>query len=398
MIDNWHTAVRREYAGLDARFDLPVRPLGWARIIGLALFGFGAFFVWSPARGVWQTVKSLPDAESTGPDAFFGLFQLPFLLVGCVPLALGLLVLFGRCRVEWRDGRLRSSELLGPLWWTRRLPSEPIRRLGVVGAPSGNGPDRPRGLEGLSGLFAEFETGPRRMVALGYPKDWLLALAHELETLAGARGFTGAPVKVEVLEQGSPDDDDSAEVAGQPAGSRVHLEEWSSGVRLTVPPAGLWRGSRGLFFFALAWCAFMAVFTAGAAVAGFETDGNAWMPVLLIAGFWAFGLGLLAVAVNMGRRTAVVTVEDGRLRVETRAPFGVRRREWNPGDLSAVRVDASGLEFNERPVLELQIHPVDGRKWGLLAGRDEAELRWMATCLRAALKLPARAPIPAATT
>jgi hypothetical protein len=138
----------------------------------------------------------------------------------------------------------------------------------------------------------------------------------------------------------------------------------------------------------------MAVFTAGAAVAGFEWDGNPWLPILLIAAFWAFGLGLLAVAVNMGRRTAVMAVEDGRLQVETRGLFGVRRQEWNPGELSAVRADAGGLEVNERPVLELQIHPAGGKKWGLLAGRDEDELRWMATSLRRALKLPAHAPHP----
>jgi hypothetical protein len=52
------------------------------------------------------------------------------------------------------------------------------------------------------------------------------------------------------------------------------------------------------------------------------------------------------------------------------------------------------MEVNGRPVLELQIHPVGGKKWGLLAGRDEDELRWMATALRRALKLPAHSPHP----
>ena len=394
MIGNWHTEVRREYAGLDARFELPIRPLGWARVIGLALVGFGVFFAWSPALGVWQTVRALLDGTPEETDTLLGLFQVPFLLAGGIPLVLGLLVLFGRCRVEWKDGRLRSTEILGPFWWTRRMPRQPLQRLGVMAAPSGNDDDRPRGLGRLAGLFAEFEDGPRRIVALGYPKEWLLTLARELETLAGARGFAGAPVKVALVEQWSPDEEDGADLTDQPPGSRVRLEEWSSGVRLTVPAAGLWRGSRGLFFFALVWCGFMAVFTVGAAIAGFEWDGKPWMPILFIAAFWASGLGLLAVAVHMGRRTAVIAIEDGRLLVETRGLFGVKRQEWNPGELSAVRADAGGLEVNERPVLELQIHPVGGKKWGLLGGRDEDELRWMATCLRRALKLPAHSPHP----
>jgi len=394
MNGNWHTEVRREYAGLDARFELPIRPLGGARIVGLALVGFGVFFAWSPAQGVWQTVRALLDGAPGETDAFLGLFQVPFLLAGGIPLVLGLLVLFGRCRVEWRDGRLRSAELLGPFWWTRRLPRRPLRGLRVMAGPSGNDADGPRGLGRLAGLFAEFEGGPRRIVALGYPREWLLTLARELETLAGARGFAGAPVKVELVEQASPDEEDDADLTEQPPGSRVRLEEWSSGVRLTVPPAGLWRGSKGLFFFALVWCGFVAVFTAGAAIGGFEWDGKPWMPILVMAGFWAVGLGMLAVAVHLGRRTAVIGVEDGRLHVETRGLFGARRQDWNPGELSAVRADASGMEVNDRPVLELQIHPVGGKKRGLLAGRDEDELRWMATTLRRALKLPAHSTQP----
>jgi hypothetical protein len=390
MIGSWQTEVRREYAGLDARFGLPLRPLGRARVIGLAFVAFGGFFAWSPARDLWRTASSLIETGSPGQEGGLGLlFQVPFLLVGAVPLTLGLLVLFGRCRVEWRNGRVRSAEVLGPFWWTRRLPPKPLRRLTVVATPSGGSPAPPRGLQELAALFAEYESGPRRIVALGYPREWLLALARELEILAGARGVTDSPVEVEVVERWSPEDDAEAEVTEQPRHSRVGLEERSSGLRLTVPPAGLWRGSKGMFFFALVWCAFVAAFTVGAARAGFEHDGPSWMPVLVISVFWLFGLGLLTFAINMGRRTAVISAEDGRLQVEVRGLFGVTRREWGPGELTAIRAD-SGFEVNDRPVLELQIHPLDGKKWGMLAGRDEDELRWMATRLRRALALPAR--------
>ena len=63
---------------------------------------------------------------------------------------------------------------------------------------------------------------------------------------------------------------------------------------------------------------------------------------------------------------------------------------WSRGEIAAIRADASGMEVNDRPVIELQIHPVSGKKFGVLAGRNEEELRWMATELRRALNVPAR--------
>ncbi len=171
----------------------------------------------------------------------------------------------------------------------------------------------------------------------------------------------------------------------------MQVEEHATGVRLTVPPAGLWRGSKGLFFFALFWCAFMAVFTGITVFA--QSKGTEKVPVvfwIFIPAFWLIGLGMLAGAVNMGRRTANLVAESGRLRAETRNLFGVRQREWDCAEIAAIRADASGMEVNGRPVIELQIHPRIGKKVGLLAGRDTNELRWMATRLRSALGVPAR--------
>jgi hypothetical protein len=102
-----------------------------------------------------------------------------------VPLGIGLLILFGRCRVEWKDGRLRATEILGPLRWTRRLPRKVARKLEVGAATSKSGSAAPREIPRFSALVAEFEDGSKRMVALGYPKDWLLPLAQELKSLMG---------------------------------------------------------------------------------------------------------------------------------------------------------------------------------------------------------------------
>ncbi len=394
MIGSGATEIRREYLGFGARFDLPVRPLGWARLVGVVLVGVSLAFIWTPARGLWQQVERLLDRTPGGAEAVFGLVQIPFVLVGSLPLVIGLLILAGRCRVEWKDGRLRATEMLGPLRWTRRLPRRPIGRLGVMAA-SGSDPGQPRILDSFSALFAEYEGGTRRTVVLGYPRSWLLALATELQTLIEASGSGAGGIRVEVLESAPPGEEDGNDRATvQPTSSRAHLEQWSSGLRLTVPPAGLWRGSKGLFLFGLLWCGFMAVVTWFVATGEVEWDGPSWVLFVFIALFWGAGLGLLAGAVNLGRRTAVMTVEGGRLHITTRGVLGQKEWEWNPGELSAVRADASGMEINERPVLELQIHPAVGGKVGFLAGRDEEELRWMAACLRHALDVPARPSPP----
>jgi hypothetical protein len=390
MTDDWSLKVQREYAGNDAWFEFPIRPLGRGRLVGLFLVGFGLLFMWGPAHGVWEMIQKWLHGNPGRTETVFSLFQLPFVIAGCVPLGMGLLILFGRCRVEWKDGRLQTTEILGPLRWTRRLPRRPIRKLEVAAAQSTTrGSSAPQPREGFSGLAAVFEDGSKKMVVLGYPKDWLLALAEELKDYVSGSAFSAASAPVEVVEKTLANENDD-NVPEQPAGSRVQVEEHTAGVKLTVPPAGLWRGSKGFILFPLFWCLLTAVFTLATLSPGTQKESPVWMIILLLLVFWAVGLGMLAGAINLGRRTATLTVEGGRLRAETKGLFGTKQQEWSRGEIAALRADASGMKVNNRPVIELQIHPVAGKKVGLLAGRDERELRWMATRLRQSLNVPAR--------
>jgi hypothetical protein len=389
MDANWTLSVRREYVGGNPRFDLPIRPLGWAKLTGVFFIGFGVLFAWSSARDILRTVQKWLHETPGGMETVSCLFNLPFLIAGCVPVVIGLLVLFGRCRVEWRDGQLWSAEVLGPFRWTRRMPRKPIRKLEIAATTSKSGNAPPKPIENFSGLTAEFEDGSKKLVVLGYPKDWLLAIADELKGYVGRGTFSAASTQVEVVEKTS-EDEDVDDVLQQPADSRVQVEERGAGVRLVVPPAGIWRGSKGLFFFALFWCGFMVLFTAFTGTSMFKGRGIEWELVAFLAAFWAIGVGLLVGAVHMGRRSASLEADSVHLRVETRGLFGTNRREWSRADLNAIRADASGMEVNHRPLIELQIHPLSGKKVGLLAGRQEDELRWLAPCLRRALNVPAR--------
>ncbi len=391
MKDEWVQEVKREYAGNDVRFDFPRRPLGWFRLVGLFLVGFGVLFVWMPGHTTWESIQKLQNGNRDLGSVIFSVFPLLFVIAGCLPMGIGAAILLGRCRVEWRDGQLRCAELVGPLRWTRRLPRKPVRKLEVAAATarSGNSGSAPKALENFAGVAALYEDGSRKMIVLGYPKQWMLALAEELKTHVGSAGVWSEPPKVEVVDEAHQAEDGEETILQRPSGSNVQFEEHGRGIRLEVPPLGLWKGSKGLFIFSLLWCAFMCFFTGLTVFA----KGSGGMPTafwIFIPAFWMIGLGLLAGAVNMGRRRAELTADSSRLHIEIVGLFGARQRDWSRAEIAAVRADSSGMEVNERPIIELQVHPERGKKAGFLAGRDEAELRWIAAHLRRVLKVPAR--------
>ena len=381
--------VRGEYVDGEVRFELPARSLGALRWVGVVLIAFGLLFAWAPALELWETIEQWRQARGGRGSAAFALFELPFLIAGGIPVLLGLLILFGRCTVGWSNGGLRSTERLSFLAWTRRMPHEPVARLEVSSARSSSGSYPPRELGGFAALVVHFAGGSRRLLVLGYPKDLLLQLAGQLSGYVGGSVGTVAAGEVELFEQIAAEKPE--DLLAQPEGSAVAVEGGTDWLRLVAPPVGVWRGSRGLFVMALFWCGMMLALTVGFAVIGPGQPGSMpWFVWVVLLGFWLIGAWLLAAAVNMGRRSAVLEAGRGRLRVRVRGIFGERHWEWQHGEVAALRVGASGLEVNDVPVLELQVHPRGGDKVGLLSGRDERELRWMATRLRAVLGVPSQ--------
>jgi hypothetical protein len=168
----------------------------------------------------------------------------------------------------------------------------------------------------------------------------------------------------------------------------IKAESHSSGLSLEVPPAGLGRGTRGLFTFSIFWCLFMVVFTVG----WWTTEKHHVPEVvwLFIAGFWLIGLAMLAISLNLGRRRARLVAESGGLRVEQHGLFGAKTWQWERGEIAAICAGDSGMKVNDVSILELQIQLTRGGKKGVLRGRDEAELRWVASELRQALGVAAQ--------
>src|SRR5438552_7380066 len=105
----------------------------------------------------------------------------------------------------------------------------------------------------------------------------------------------------------------------QPRDSRITIERFPDGLTINVPPAGLWRGTQGLFPFAILWLGFMSVFTPVFLVGIFRGKGAeqaaAWIAPAVLSLFWLVGIGLFLGGLNMGRRRAAIAVTGGTLMV-----------------------------------------------------------------------------------
>ena len=293
-----------------------------------------------------------------------------------------------------------AAERLGPLRWRRRRPLAGLRRLEVNrGTTRVNGRLVTEGtLAEMSAMIARFDNGRPFLLAAGYPESWLTSLANgvaaDLEALGPAELLDdNETITVEVVRPTEDDLDQDERPVEQPSSSRVTVQQNADGITLTIPPAGLRRGSKGLFAFSLVWNGFMTVLTIGVIVAVTTQSplpDKPWLAALFYAGFWLIGIALLVAAVNMGRRHAIIDVVDNVLLINRKNLFGIKSHQWPRDELDSIAVGPSGMKVNDVPVLELKVRPGHGRPVGLFAGRDEPELRWIAWTLRDRLDLVRR--------
>jgi hypothetical protein len=269
-------------------------------------------------------------------------------------------------------------------------------------------------------------------LAPGYPRSWLLAVADDLarrclppaepatssgppplaqavfaplpdlttapaaiplQPLVRAQpGPAPPPVRIAVVE-GDPDLGEYEELDEQPTGSRIVVDR--SGDRLTfiVPPPG-WEANRGWIV-----CAILPCLLALALTGGLFSGGNSWGGLAAMALFalaaWATGIGFFLAAYTRSCRRVVLDVTGEGLVVWQSGLFRTRPRQWSGQQLADIFVaqrvtrDEDGTEY-----WALQIYPQagEGRALHLLAHRDLAELRWLATVLRRTLRCPGTSP------
>jgi hypothetical protein len=89
-------------------------------------------------------------------------------------------------------------------------------------------------------------------------------------------------------------------------------------------------------------------------------------------------------------------VAGDRLMVQQSSLYSARREHWPRLRLAEVRVGdtSDGRVGNAEPTYELQIHLRNGEIVRFLDGYGDAELQWLATVLRRALRLPQEVSAP----
>jgi hypothetical protein len=189
---------------------------------------------------------------------------------------------------------------------------------------------------------------------------------------------------------------DDAEEDDEPPGSWVVCEN-AEGLTLTLPPAGCWPGSNGLFGIGLVCLGFVGVIFGLKAAFGEEFNRGWGALCLSMAPFILVGIGALLIGIHMGCRRAVLAVIGDRLLASQTGLFGSRRGEWCRAELTDVRpgweppacplLHRNLLATYRDLTLRLQICSRDGKKFGMLAAQGEVELEWLATMLRRSLRL-----------
>jgi hypothetical protein len=383
-----------------AEYVLPMRRLGvllffLAAALSVAAGGGLLFlFFWIVGTFVWPLGVVF---------YWFGLIVACIcLLAALIVFLYGLWVLLWHSEIRLSGGRIQRIDRAGPFRWTRSRSLGRVRRLHVTVAWYREG-DTDRGgwqpFSNLGVIRVECEGGRLLRLAPWYPRAWLLALAEDLArrwppgTGLPGKAATSSPPTV-IDEPTDPD----ADRPHQPSGSKARLEERADGLTLTVPAAGVWR--EGLFTTGLGACVVITPWIAllpGLLLGTIKISGQSlgrWESVLAsgVMGLaWAGGIGMLLAGIERGRRRGVFSVAGGVLTAVQMGPLCRKRGEWSCDELAEVEVAPARLgpfysKVNDRTVRKLWIRSKDGRTLGFLAGRQDAELQWIATVLRRALR------------
>jgi hypothetical protein len=248
----------------------------------------------------------------------------------------GLFLFAAHCEIELRGGVLHGIERLGWLRRSWRRPVAGLRRFDIRDAMLAKDPTRV--YESAAAAVehntivpvwdtdeSSEETKAKRL-APGYPRAWLLPLASDLARRCqlGAVEHAGMSTPIEVAEEPLPNSAGFVDLVEQPSESEIVVLQHPEEMTVTVP----WR------------C-----------------------------------------------RNVVLTVAGDELAVRRPKLFGAEQHHWSRRQLADIRVGR--MIYSEGPdTFRLHIQPYPGEGKGFcLPLADEAEARWLATLLRAALRL-----------
>lgn len=389
-------------------YRLPLRPLGHWRWVGMALMLVGAVLCAAPALPVSKVAM--------GEDAAWLLALLPALLAvkgGIVLGQVGLLILAGHSEIRLDAGILRATECCGPVRRRRERSIVGLRRLFVSEAVPQLTVFTSAALGAVGKLclitpewkpvLGVRQTRPMRL-ALGYPRAWLMALAEDLarrcvpavmdsveltqitaDPAIAVRVTYDAAPPIPVLQK-APDLSEYEELDERPIGSKIAIDASPERATVIVPPDGMGPHQ--------AWFSMGTILCLIALVMGTSIITGTGRPVAVSAVF-ALGCSVIGVIVVLtgfarARRYVLLEVAGDRLIVWQSGLMRVRRRQWarqQVADVFVVHYPGTN-EGSPYWALLIQPHHGAGEACTLLAHRDVAELRWLATVLRRQLGCP----------
>jgi hypothetical protein len=369
-----------------AQFIFPHRQLGWLRLAGLVFIGLGAALLyWVVRMGIadWRPQNkpvAVEDFVMLGLGVVIGSFAY-------FPLWLGLSILAGRREVTLRGGKLRTTECVGPFWRTKRWPLGKLSRLQVVAFFPADAANPKEGslLSRLDALSGMLEDGTRFMIVPAYPRRLLNPFAEELARRCNCkfdRAEYVSPAMAETRAQATVLTAWNEGVRHQPESSRAIVDDAPGGITIALPRYGFRGGPLTM----------IVLGGVASAVAGFvmaKVDNLPTTPTIIVQAIGFAGLLVAIHGIRIARRKAVIAVVGRQLLVMQTGLVRSTERSWEADQLAAVRVGKSGMQINEVDILELQIVPKEGLPFGLLAGRDEPEIAWIAGVVRERLGLPA---------
>jgi hypothetical protein len=396
--------------GIHYRLPRPqLGPVRW--VAGGLLIAVGCFPVGMGGVFIAFAATMIPDMR--WPILPFAclilLMPLAFVLVGLGLIFLGGWTLAGHQEIALTTRQLRCAMCLGPVRWSGRRSRACLNQFTVVRGHQRdpNAPTAP----GLSGNVLQVECEGRRplRLAYGFPEEWLQALAddlaHQCQVLSSEDADEKSAVSV-AAESTSPHD--IRERPERPINCRAILEEEIDGVTVVMPPAGVWHGShKFIVFWTFLWCGMLlpvTVIFGTVAVLGEVRDEQGQpmaplFPLLFLIPFWLIGIIMLLIILYRGRRCVKLRVDGEWLLLVQTGLFRRRRSEWpraQIADLGVVCDRRSRIgEGEENPyypwLIDLRIVPRDGPAVNVLTYREgdprKADLEWMATVLRATLRL-----------
>jgi hypothetical protein len=323
----------------------------------------------------------------------FGIFGLHFLVND---VAIDLL---SHTEVERRGDRLYASVRAGWFLFYRFVPMDRIFRFQVVLVPKAPIRNPVVGETfAQNGLLAvELVGGPKIHLVYGYPLSWITALADSLAyscatTASNAKLQKGANA-IEVTEAYFPNGYQDCDVAEQPEDSQAVLVRHADGITLTMPPKGIWSKRNKLRWTVIVGGTFILRVIALLYLEPPRNANEILKTSLTFLLSVAVGVLFILGGVYEGRRHAAFAVIGDRLLAFQFYLFGNKRWEWSRAQLICIRTVSLSPGPRGSPclldcIIKLEIHSRIDPIAVFLSERNGEELRWIATVLRQALRVP----------